>query len=70
MAFSISTTHTKNDAMPMTAEMRMESSPILAASVCARRAIAPEIAGTMATVSGVMNAAGRLKSVCALPYTP
>ena len=70
MMGSASTVSPTPIGMPMTAEMRMESSPILAASVCARRAIAPEIAGTMATVSGVMNAAGRLKSVCALPYTP
>ena len=54
----------------MTAEMRIESSDIFAASPLALRAIAPEIAGTIAMVSGVMNAAGRLKSVCALPYTP
>ena len=33
-------------------------------------AIAPATAGTMAMVSGVINAAGRLNSVCTFPYTP
>ena len=60
--------------MPMgiaiTAEIRIESSDIFAALLASPRAKAPEIAGTMEIVSGVMKAAGRLKKVCALPYTP
>ena len=51
----------------MTAEMRIESSEILAALSRSPRAKAPEIAGTIEIVSGVMKAAGRLKKVCALP---
>ncbi len=54
----------------MTAEMRIASAEVLRAAAFAPLAIAPDISGTIAIVSGVMKAAGRLKSVCALPYTP
>ena len=56
--------------MARKAEMRMESSDTTPAVFLSPFASAPEMAGTMEMVSGVMKAAGRLKSVCALPYTP
>ena len=47
--------------------MRSESSDIFPASPLAFITSFAEIAGTMDTVSGVMNAAGRLNRVCAFP---
>ena len=49
------------------AEMRMESSDTPAAVLRSPLARAPEMAGTMEIVSGVMKAAGRLNRVWALP---
>ena len=67
MMGSASTARPTPIGMETTAEMRMESSDTVAAVPRSRRARAPEMAGTMEMVSGVMKAAGRLKSVCALP---
>ena len=53
--------------MEMTEAMRMASSAVFSASPLFPFAMAPATAGTMAMVSGVIKAAGRLKSVCTLP---
>jgi hypothetical protein len=53
--------------MDITEAMRMASSEVFSASRRFPFAMAPATAGTMAMVSGVIKAAGRLKRVCTLP---
>ena len=53
--------------MLIAAAMRMEFSDTAPASCRRSRAMAPEMAGTMEMVRGVIKAAGRLNRVWALP---